>query len=233
MTSQELRKHVVNISGAEFLKSTELEVHEQGVTLAVSAEPGGKRLHKALEQRHALQVKRFHGAKTESEVAALWEAAKQAGDIPGAYWAVLTHPAITPKLCHGAFGDVHMLSHFVAAANRADIRRLTELQNENAELLLKIEKQQEHLRNAIVSRDQTIQGLRNELALRISSEASNTAPSDRPSDSELQVHRDLVESLKRERDTALARCARAIERAAQFSEALAVAQGTLARISHR
>src|SRR5215468_4402580 len=33
-----------------------------------------------------------------------------------------------------AFGDVHMLSHMVGAANRADIRRLCRLEEENAAL---------------------------------------------------------------------------------------------------
>ena len=34
----------------------------------------------------------FAKAKDAAEVAALWDAAMKGGDIPGAYWAVLTHP---------------------------------------------------------------------------------------------------------------------------------------------
>ena len=46
-----------------------------------------------------------------------------------------------------------MLSHLVGAANRADIRRLRQLEAENAELQAKIERQQHQLRDAIIARD--------------------------------------------------------------------------------
>jgi hypothetical protein len=54
---------------------------------------------------------------------------------------------------------VHMLSHLVGAANRADIRRLRQLEAENAELQAKVERQQRQLREAIVARDTTIREL--------------------------------------------------------------------------
>jgi hypothetical protein len=78
-------------------------------------------------------------------VCRLWDDALRSGDIPGAYWALLTHPATTDELMKGAFGDVHMLSHLVGAANRADIRRRRALEAENADLTLKVEKQQVQL----------------------------------------------------------------------------------------
>ena len=49
---------------------------------------------------------------------------------PGPYWALLTHPTANKDLIGEAFSDVHMLSHLVGAANRADIRRLQELERE-------------------------------------------------------------------------------------------------------
>lgn len=67
------------------------------------------------------------------------------GDIPPAYWAVMTHPAATLEMHQIAFGDVHMLSHLVGAANRADIRRLVALEEENAVLKEQVERQQNRL----------------------------------------------------------------------------------------
>ena len=52
-----------------------------------------------------------------------------------------------------------MLSHLVGAANRADIRRLAALEEENATLRTKMERQQERLREAVASRDATIRQL--------------------------------------------------------------------------
>ncbi len=107
-----------------------------------------KLIHKALDERHRLAVKKFERAKTEDEVRALWAEARAQGDIPGAYWALLTHPAATHALIREAFGDVHMLSHLVGAANRADIRRLSQLEADKAELEDKVQRQQRQIARA-------------------------------------------------------------------------------------
>ena len=97
----------------------------------------GKLLHKALDKRHRLVIGRFEKARTIDEVRALWRDAVKQGDIPGAYWAALTHAATNDALIREIFGEVHMLSHLVGAANRADIRRLGELEAENVALARK------------------------------------------------------------------------------------------------
>jgi hypothetical protein len=86
------------------------------------------------------------------------------GDIPGAYWAVLSHPAATDAIMRMTFGDVHMLSHMVGAANRADIRRLCQLEQENAALSAKLELQQRQLRDGFVERDDKIRLLNEALS---------------------------------------------------------------------
>jgi hypothetical protein len=73
-------------------------------------------------------------------VRALWADAVRRGEIPGAYWATLTHPAATQAIVREAFGEVHMLSHLVGAANRADIRRLCQLEAENAALQARLDR---------------------------------------------------------------------------------------------
>jgi chromosome segregation ATPase len=62
------------------------------------------------------------------------------------------------------FGDVHMLSHLVGAANRADIRRLRELQQDNAALASKIGRQQRQLHQGFAERDAKISRLNELLA---------------------------------------------------------------------
>ena len=114
------------------------DLHGQGVLLANLRDGRGKLLHKALDKRHRLAIGRFEKAKTTDEVRALWRHAVKQGDIPGGYWAALTHPATNDALIRDIFGEVHMLSHLVGAANRADIRRLSELEAENAALREKL-----------------------------------------------------------------------------------------------
>src|SRR5262249_5224214 len=85
----------------------------------------------------------------------------------------------TDALIREIFGEVHMLSHLVGAANRADIRRLSELEAENARLREKVARQQEHLRDTVSSRDERIRALRELLAHRIAEQPAAT-PSDEP-----------------------------------------------------
>jgi hypothetical protein len=72
-----------------------------------------KLLNKALDHRHRVAINQFDKAKTEEEVRTLWREARQKGEIPGAYWAAMTHPATTKELIRMIFGEVHMLSHLV------------------------------------------------------------------------------------------------------------------------
>lgn len=135
------------------------DLHAEGVRLAGRHDRASKLLNKALDERHRLAIRRFAAASNEAELRGLWAAARREGDIPGAYWAVLTHPAASNALIREVFGDVHMLSHLVGAANRADLTRLAALEAERAALETKVQKQQEQLRDAIVARDATIRSL--------------------------------------------------------------------------
>ncbi|MBA5819314.1 DUF2325 domain-containing protein, partial [Escherichia coli] len=75
---------------------------------------------KALDERYAGAIRAFDAAKDADELLARWKEALKSGDIPPAYWALMTHPRTTMGVRQVAFGDLHMLSHLVGAANRAD-----------------------------------------------------------------------------------------------------------------
>jgi Uncharacterized protein conserved in bacteria (DUF2325) len=150
--------------------STDHELHGAAVSLAARHDKVAKLLHKALDERHRLPINQFAKATTEDAVRVLWREAVRAGEIPGAYWATLTHPATTQALIRDAFGEVHMLSHLVGAANRADIRRLCQLEAENAGLRARLDRQQLAFRDAVVTRDARIHELNDSLAQRVASE---------------------------------------------------------------
>jgi len=164
LSSGELRRLLVRleVQGAE--SADDHDLHVMGVLLAGRSRTGAKHLQKALDRRHQPSLNQFAKAKDAAAVSALWEDAQGRGDIPGAYWALLTHPAATDPMVKDVFGRVHMLSHLVGAANRADIRRLRQLEEDNAALAAKLERQQRQLRDGFTSRDESIRQLNDMLA---------------------------------------------------------------------
>ncbi|MGH6939593.1 DUF2325 domain-containing protein [Hypericibacter sp.] len=173
LSTAELRQTLIKAQMIPTSTATDHDLHGEAVRAAGRHDAPAKALHKALDRRHGLSIKRFTRAKSEDEVRRLWEQAVEQGEIPGAYWAALTHPQANDALIRRVFGDVHMLSHLVGAANRADIRRLRQLEADNAELQAKTARQQEQLRDGISSRDGEIRTLRQLLA-----DALSQAPAD-------------------------------------------------------
>jgi len=92
-------------------------------------------LHKTLEKRYQLTIKRFAAAKTTEGLRDLWRTATQSGsDIPGALWAAWSHPACDAVLEQEIYGDIHMIQHQVGTGARADIKVMQALRQENIEL---------------------------------------------------------------------------------------------------
>jgi hypothetical protein len=164
LSNAEIRRLLIKlgVQGAE--SANDHDLHKQGVALAGRQQGGGKFIQKALDHRHETAIRQFAKAKDENALCELWEEALKRGDIPGAYWAVLSHPAASDAIMRKAFGDVHMLSHMVGAANRADIRRLCRLEEQNAALLAKVEAQQLQLRDGFTERDNKIRMLNEALS---------------------------------------------------------------------
>lgn len=174
LSTGELR-HVLRRLGQTEEGLADHAAHKLGVGLAGQAGPGGKLLHKALDERHRAALRRFAGATDEGTLRDLWREAMDGGDIPGSYWAVLTHPQATPTLIAAVFGDVHMLSHLVGAANRADIRRLQALETERTALAAKVARQEARLRALALRHQAALARVRQESAARAPAAASPVA----------------------------------------------------------
>jgi hypothetical protein len=195
LTTGELRHVLIKMQlpGAE--KESDHELHGRAVLLAQKRDQASKQLQKALDRRHRLIVNQFNKARTTDELSTLWAAAVQRAEIPGAYWAVLTHPQVSEDLARHAFGEVHMLSHLVGAANRADIRRLRDLEGENAALQEKLARQQKQLRDAAVIRDATVANLNQALGKAIvSARQDDSTPTFPAGDAERDATVHLVET---------------------------------------
>jgi hypothetical protein len=177
LSGGELRRLMVKlgVQGAE--AADDHTLHKQAVALAGRSQDGGKLIQKALDRRHETPIRQCAKIKDEPGLIAYWDAALKRGDVPGAYWAVLSHPAASDALMRRAFGDVHMLSHMVGAANRADLRRLCQLEEENARLAAQLERQQQQLRDGFVTREKKIR-LLNEALSRALAQAPVSAEHD-------------------------------------------------------
>ncbi|MBV9757099.1 MAG: DUF2325 domain-containing protein [Alphaproteobacteria bacterium] len=218
LSTAELRR-VLGKAGLAVAAASDHQLHTEAVRLADRHAGPAKLLNKLLDERHRLAIRQFEAAASEAALRALWQAARERGDIPGAYWAALTHPAASEALVADVFGDVHMLSHLVGAANRADIRRLAALEAEKAALEAKVAKQQEQLRDAVSARDAKIRELSALLARKLTIEADETGAREREApegaslvaliaererrlDKEIQRRRLLEERLQASRDEA-------------------------------
>jgi Uncharacterized protein conserved in bacteria (DUF2325) len=228
LSTLELRKIIAKVKGHDLKGFSDLIVHEEAVLVAGHQGAAARLLQKALDRRYEATIKRFNRAQNVEEVHSLWDDARRSGDVPGAYWALLTHPATTQELRQSAFGDVHMLSHLVGSTNRADIRRLATLETERAELALKVEKQQAQLRDVIVTRDVTIRRLNDMLAETIAHE-SRARPSGRSQEDadEIIALHGLVADLQRRLSAEVSRRQRAEQRHEMAQSALSKANAAL------
>ncbi len=218
LTTGELRRVMAKVVREGVAGVSDHDLHSQAVGLSNQHSPAAKLVHKVLDQRHELVIKRFAKISGEAAVLEAWNEHRKAGDIPGAYWAMLTHPDVEANGIRRAFGDVHMLSHLIGAANRADIRRLTMLEDENATLRAKVERQQIRLHQEIATREETIR--------RLGTLATRQIVADAPAASEdaLTGLRHLVSDLQTRLDRETARRERLEQRSA---EAIASAQISL------
>ena len=109
--------------------ATEYEVHNYFVHRAEEPDRLARLMQKTLDAKYRAAIHASQMARCEESLAEFWSRSVNKGDIPGPYWALVTHPLVTNSLIVRSFGDVHMLSHLTGAANRADAKRLQTLES--------------------------------------------------------------------------------------------------------
>jgi len=218
LTTGELRTLVRKFKASSAEAPSDHELHSIAVAAATGQDQLSKQIQKALDRRHGTVIRRFAAAASVAELLRCWDEARRSGDIPGAYWAVLTHPLADEAIVRRAFGDVHMLSHLVGAANRADIRRLHQLEEEKSALEDKLARQQVRLRDGILARDARIRDLSQMLAARIEGEAG-AAPAPASTSSDVAMLNALIVDLRKQLDAETRRRERAERRAGELASA--------------
>jgi hypothetical protein len=118
-------------SGYDVSKMTDYSLHTVVVGYCEERSALTEAIQRFLDKRHAQAIARFTPAKSAAEIAYAWREALAAGeDVPGALWAAWTHSCTDDDLGREIHGDIHMLSHQVGTALRADLRQLEQHRRE-------------------------------------------------------------------------------------------------------
>lgn len=112
--------------------TTDYALHVYAVGQAQERGEFAEIIQRELDRRYATTVARFAPAHDGAALLARWREAASAGEVAGALWAALTHPACDEATDKEIYGDIHMLSHQVGGGHRADLKRLAALEGEVA-----------------------------------------------------------------------------------------------------
>lgn len=130
----ELRKLAAKAGVANADGMSDYELHGAFVGASSTGNLVARLVCKLLDRKFAVHLSRFGKAASAEDLARLWDQSRKDGDVPGAVWALVTHPQVSGSLRDRAYGEVHMLSHLSGASNRADLRRLAEMERRTADL---------------------------------------------------------------------------------------------------
>jgi uncharacterized protein YlxW (UPF0749 family) len=148
------------------LEDLDATIHSILVRESVTKNKVSTLLNKALNKKYESSIRIFGKCNTPHEIRDLWKDAFDVGNIPGPYWAALSHPMIDYETTVKIYSDVHMLSHLIGSSNRADIARLSELEidlanalDKNRALVTQNNRKINRLRDEIENHQQTIRDL--------------------------------------------------------------------------
>lgn len=127
-------KKIARKGGFDGLDFDDYRLHVEAVSISCARNPAAEAMHKLLDRKFDLVVRRFDKARDEAEVRALWKQHLEQGEVAGAMWAALTHKLGSKDTRQVVYADVHMLSHQIGAGQAADLRRLEWLEREHATL---------------------------------------------------------------------------------------------------
>lgn len=190
---------------------SDYELHHAFVQAAASPAPLARQVQKLLDRRFRSVLARFAGTRDRDVLRRLWNESLEAGEVAGAYWAILTHPAVETALVDQVAGEVHMLSHIAGAGRHADRRRLDSLERDNARLGALVGQLRQTLHRRSERKNRELVALREALAR--TRRQLGEVEAERQRLSAIEDGRTLRE-LRRERDRLAAALARAEQKLA-------------------
>lgn len=161
----DLRRTAVRLAlYADAERLTDYELHGYFVHDAKAEGRVARLLQKMLDAEHEGAIRRFSRCRDVVDLARAWEEAVEKGEVAGAYWAAMTHPALDEALETRLFGEVHMMSHLAGASHRGEMRAAATATRERDGLAEKLRRSEVDRLQAITSRDAEIERLARALA---------------------------------------------------------------------
>ncbi len=161
----DLRRTAVRLGlHADAERLTDHELHGYFVHDAKTDGRVSRLLQKMLDAEHEGAVRRFSRCRDAVELARAWDEAVEKGEVAGAYWAAMTHPALDEALETRVFGEVHMMSHLAGASHRGEMRAAATATRERDGLAEKLRRSEADRLQAITTRDAEIARLTRALA---------------------------------------------------------------------
>jgi len=144
-------------------EASDFELHVAALRFVCRDRDLGKALTKALDRKHARIVAQLAKIDDPDQLLAQWSELVAQGDLAGAYWALMSHPAVSDELRLAIAGDVHMQLYHGVAANRAELRRSQALERDKAELEARAARKQAQAQGDLARKDAEIDELRRRL----------------------------------------------------------------------
>lgn len=143
--------------------ASDYEIHVSFVAAADDRNSLSLATHKAMDRKFSGMLKRFERARDAEGLLVLWAECLTRGEVAAAFWAIMTHPRGDERVQRLAYEEVHMLSHQVGAAQRADLKRLAETEQALATLQRDFDALQRRTRAQLEAREASIRDLEREL----------------------------------------------------------------------
>lgn len=151
---------------------SDYQLHHRFLHIAGAGDKHSRRLHRYVETKFSAAVRAFASVRGAEDLEQAWRT-RAPDDLAGAYWAVLTHPSLTPALGNEALERVHMVSHTAAA----QIRQVQISLHHERERVRDLEHQVTHERAArtrLIKRYRTLRKQLTDLTRRTTKEVAAT-----------------------------------------------------------
>lgn len=157
-------RRIARAQGCAVQQMSDFDVHVHFVGASGERNASSLAAQKALDRAHESLLRRFARARSREQLEALWQQALHQGEVPGGFWALVTHPLCDAVLDRRAYEEVHMLSHQIGAGQRADLKELRDARVAIQRLRRDLDEQQRRYRQSVDQRDQRLTTLQAQLA---------------------------------------------------------------------
>jgi len=123
----------------------------------------GREINKTLDEKYAAVLRKVGAEQDHERLAALWNDLCTRGLVAGAYWGIMSHAHVPEELKVHAFGEVHMLSHFMGGSNRHSAKELWAAERQIRDLADKLARARRHGQETAAAREGRIGELEREL----------------------------------------------------------------------